>query len=112
MALTPGDFHVTEIIYTNGVDAKFDSAVCAITTWQHPPAGSTPKQMLVHEYYSGTSRNADDILFVQGSDVTGPMGDDFIAVAPENLKKFQTDHGGKSFKLPEIKLDPMQGQTL
>ncbi len=46
MTLTPGDFHITEIVTTNGVDMRFDSAVCAINTWQHPPTGSTPKQML------------------------------------------------------------------
>ena len=105
MALTPGDLHNTEIVYTNGTGAKFDSAICAITIWQHAPQGSVPKSMTVHEYYDGALRDATEVLFVRGTDVTGPMGDDFIAIDPNNLKKFQTDHGGKSFKLAEIKLD-------
>ncbi len=63
-----------------------------------------PSQMLVHEYYSSAWVDASKIVFVQKSDVKGPMGDDYIAVDPANLKKFQNDHGGNTFTLSPITL--------
>jgi hypothetical protein len=111
MAIKAGDFHETEITYADGTTSKFDSAVCAITVWQHPSSGAVPKTMRVHEYYGGNTRDAFEMTFVHDSDVIGPMGNDFIAVDAANVKKFQTDHGGKAFQLGEIKLDALQEQS-
>ncbi|MEO7112648.1 MAG: nitrous oxide reductase accessory protein NosL [Polyangiaceae bacterium] len=112
MALKSGSIHETEITYADGTIAKFDSAVCAITVWQHPPPGAVPKSMTLHEYYSGKPRDASEVMFVHDSDVTGPMGNDFIAVDESNVKKFEADHGGKEFRLRDIKLDGSQEQSL
>jgi hypothetical protein len=102
MTITPGDLHTTVIVWNDGSNSKFDSATCATSLWQIPPTGLTPSQMLVHEYYSGTSLDASKIVFVQKSDVKGPMGDEYVAVDPANLKKFQTDHGGTTFTLNQM----------
>jgi hypothetical protein len=112
MALKSGDVHETEITYADGTSAKFDSAVCAITVWQHPPPGAVPKSMTLHEYYSGNARDASEVMFVHDSDVSGPMGNDFIAVDASNVKKFEADHGGKEFPLRDIKLEGSQEQSL
>lgn len=102
MALKAGDVHRSEITYANGSTAQFDSAICAITTWQQPPPGLTPKSLQVHEYYSGSARDGAAVTFVKGTDVPSTMGDDLVAVDPANLKKFQADHGGTALTLTEI----------
>ncbi|MEO8874898.1 MAG: nitrous oxide reductase accessory protein NosL [Polyangiaceae bacterium] len=110
MTIKPGDLHVTYITYADGSDAHFDATICALHLWQHPPAGHTPRAMRVHEYYDGGMRNAANIMLVRDSDVAGPMGADYIAVDPANLKKFQADHGGTAFKLADIKLASPEGE--
>jgi nitrous oxide reductase accessory protein NosL len=112
MVISSGDLHETEITYADGTTSKFDSAVCAITVWQNPRGGAVPKTMQLHEYYSGNVRDASEVMFIHNSDVTGPMGDDYVAVDPSNVKKFETDHGGKEFHLRDIKLEAPQEQSL
>jgi hypothetical protein len=112
MAITSGDLHETEITYADGTTLKFDSAICAIAFWQNPRGGAVPKSMQLHEYYSGNARDAAEVMFVHDSDVNGPMGNDFVAVDPSNVKKFETDHGGKEFRLRDIRLEVPQEQSL
>lgn len=107
MTIDPSSPHTTEIEWADGSRSRFDSVVCAVTLWQNP-RGPKPKKMTVHEYYTSDPRDAADVLFVRGSDVTSAMGDDFVAVDPANAKKFETDHGGKDQRLGDIVLDPLQ----
>lgn len=110
MAITPGDLHAADIRWSDGSHSKFDSAMCATYMWQMAnPPGLTPNEMSVHEYYSGALVDASTIVFVQQSDVRGPMGDEDIAVDPSNVKKFQTDHGGNAFKLSDITMPHEKG---
>ena len=112
MTIKSGDLHETEITYADGTTSKFDSAICAITFWQNPRGGVVPKSMQLHEYYSGKPCDAAEVMFVHDSDVTGPMGNDYVAVDPTNVKKFEADHGGKELHLRDIKLDVPQEQSL
>jgi nitrous oxide reductase accessory protein NosL len=49
----------------------------------------------VTEYYGRTRRAFDQVVYVDGSDVLGPMGADLVPVAPrERAEEFVRDHGG------------------
>jgi copper chaperone NosL len=51
-------------------------------------------QLQVTEYYTLQRRAAQDVFFVAGSDVLGPMGKEMVPVSgEENLKTFMRDHG-------------------
>ena len=102
--------HDTRIEWSSGNESHYDSIVCAVFQWKNPELGS-PKRMTVHEYYTGEARDAADMAFVQGSDVSSPMGHDFVPVDPANVKKFEADHGGHDMRLGEIKLDALQGDS-
>jgi len=59
----------------------------------------------VREYYDakGPMREAKDLRFVVGGDVTGPMGPDFVPVEPARVSKFIQDHGAdRAYSLEEI----------
>lgn len=50
----------------------------------------------VIEYYSQERRVADDLLYVIGSDVQGPMGRDIVPIeGRENAERFVADHHGE-----------------
>ena len=47
------------------------------------------------EYYSTRLMKAADLLFISGSDVLGPMGNELVPVAgQEQAETFKRDHGG------------------
>lgn len=90
MKITPTDPYRSALVYSDGTSASFDSITCALRSYS--PAVKT---LRVHEYYSGQERDAQELVFVQGSDVTGPMAGDYLPVDPANAKKFEADHGMK-----------------
>ncbi len=98
MKITSTDPYRSVLVYTDGTQASFDSITCALRSYS-----STVKTLRVHEYYSGQERDAQGLVFVQGSDVTGAMADDYLPVDPANVKKFETDHGMKR----ELKYDEL-----
>lgn len=52
--------------------------------------------ILVRDYYSQKSIKADEAFYVVGSDVYGPMGNEFIPFIDEDdAKTFYIDHNGK-----------------
>ncbi|WP_297443838.1 nitrous oxide reductase accessory protein NosL [Sulfurimonas sp.] len=65
------------------------------------------KDILVQEYYTQKTINAKEAYFVVGSDVYGPMGNEFIAFKDErSAKHFLLDHRGKKIvKFSEITPD-------
>jgi copper chaperone NosL len=79
----------------------FDSTKCALSARKPGDA------LTVHEYYSGVATQAgNNLRFVTGSDVVGPMGHDFVPVASEMAAQFQKEHGGKTaYTLGEIPAD-------
>lgn len=57
-------------------------------------AGVPLETCQVTEYYTLQRVNAEDVFFVTGSDVLGPMGTELVPVAgAEALKTFIRDHG-------------------
>lgn len=93
----------TELVSADGKITQFDTPRCALYAWRKEklPAES----MRVREYYdaSGPMRDARELRFVVGGDVTGPMGPDFVPVEPGRVSKFMQDHGGeRAFALDEI----------
>jgi len=54
------------------------------------------RELLVQDYYTGKTINAKQAYFVIGSDVYGPMGNEFIAFDTlKSAKHFLLDHRGK-----------------
>lgn len=56
----------------------------------------------VTEYYTQARSRADRMAYVAGSDLTGPMGRDFVPVDPANVARFVTEHGGRSLPYEAI----------
>jgi hypothetical protein len=83
----------------------YDAPKCALTQWVR--AGSTqggPRGTLrFQEYYDRVWTRAEELTFVKGSDVVGPMGADLVPVAPIYAGKFMKDHaGGEALPLQSI----------
>ena len=59
--------------------------------------GATVKTVGVNDYYTLSAVDAKSAFYVVGSDVTGPMGHEFIPFASkEAAEGFSKDHQGKS----------------
>jgi hypothetical protein len=93
---------------------QFDSPRCAlrayvtdITEGRKRGGGPRVRRVLrVQEYYDRTFRAGEDVRFVAGGDVTGPMGPDLVPVDPGRVTKFVQDHGAdRAYSLGEITLD-------
>ena len=75
-------------------DERFDAPKC-LFRWaaEHDRAAT---EGWVMEYYSGERRPAFEVLYVAGSDVLSPMGDDLVPVeGRESAERFAADHGGR-----------------
>ena len=101
MRIDPASAWRAELISDDGKVTAFDTPRCALQSWR---SGSTPaKSLRVQEYYDRQTRDGADVRFVQGGDVVGPMGPDFVPVDPARVTKFIQDHGAdRAFKLDEI----------
>ncbi|MEM9071538.1 MAG: nitrous oxide reductase accessory protein NosL [Myxococcota bacterium] len=80
-------------------DTRFDSPKCLLR-WR---AEQGREGGWVTEYYSSERREIERILFVVGSDVISPMGDDLVPV--ENRVQadvFVRDHGGRVIAPGEV----------
>lgn len=96
MKLEPTSAWNAELIVA-GTTKRFDTPHCALTA----RIGST-STIRVQEFYERKWRDGTDVRFVSGSDVLGPMGEDFVPVDPARAPKFIADHGGSAFALDEI----------
>lgn len=74
---------------------RYDTPKCALR------AGGTSRLHL-REYYSQEFRATDDLVFVAGSDVIGPMGDDLVPLDPAQLEHFIEDHGGRAVQPSQV----------
>ena len=72
-------------------EKKFDTPRCALTEWLASGKRGTVR---VQDYYDRAQRPADDVRFVAGSDVVGPMGAELVPVDAARVTKFEKDHGG------------------
>lgn len=62
-------------------------------------AGATIKEIQVNDYYTLSPVDARQAWYVVGSDVTGPMGHEFIPFATKDAaESFSKDHHGKKIQ--------------
>jgi len=85
---------VSMIEYSNGKKLYFDGLKDLFKYYfKHPQA---IKEMLTQEYYTQKTITVKSAYFVIGSDVYGPMGNEFIAFNNEkSARNFLLDHRGK-----------------
>jgi copper chaperone NosL len=102
MRIDPGSAWRAELVGDDGsVAAVFDTPRCALTSWR---TGKTPaKSIRVQEYYDRKTRDGNDVRFVIGGDVVGPMGADLVPVDPPRSSKFIQDHAAdRALLLDEV----------
>lgn len=70
------------------------------------------REVWVTEYYSARPVLANDVFFIGGSDVLGPMGEELVPIQGlERAEAFMRDHGGKKiFRFDGRELLEVQGQ--
>ena len=98
MKVDPASGWVSYVTVAAG-ELAFDTPRCAFTAWRRAASGATGARF--REYYSQELKPADGLLFVEGSDVVGPMGADLVPVAAVNAGRFARDHNGANPKTIE-----------
>lgn len=90
-----------ELVAEGGTITAFDTPRCALQSWR---SGKTAaKSVRVQDYYDRQSRDGNDVRFVVGGDVLGPMGPDLVPVDPARVTKFIQDHGAeRALRLDEV----------
>jgi hypothetical protein len=97
-----------ELVTADGAVVPFDSPRCALTAWRGDKVKA--KTLRVQEYYDRAFRDAGELRFVVGGDVTGPMGPDLVPVDPSRVTKFIQDHGAdRALSLGEITSETLAG---
>ena len=101
MKIDPTSAWRTELVGDDGKVTTFDTPRCALTSWR---SGATPaKSIRVQEYYDRKERDGNDVRFIIGGDVLGPMGADLVPVDPPRASKFIQDHAAdRALRLDEI----------
>jgi len=90
----------------DGKQQSFDTPSCAFTGWRK--AGERGKNARFREYYSQEMKPAEELRFVRGSDVLGPMGPDLVPVSEGAARRFARDHNGAP---PQAADDLLRGET-
>jgi copper chaperone NosL len=107
---------VAEVIFRNGSYAVFDGPkdmfkyYLNLSKYERSKKQSDIAGVFVTEYYSAKLMEAQDLFFVTGSDVFGPMGTELIPVASmEKAKTFMKDHGGKKIlRFSDVTLEALK----
>lgn len=81
----------------------FDTPRCALAArLAKAPLAKMP-ELHVREHYSQASLRGEEVVFVAGSDVEGPMGPELVPVHPDKVQKFMGDHRGRrTYKLGDV----------
>ena len=90
----------------DGKEHSFDTPSCAFSGWRK--AGARGKNARFREYYSQVMKPAEELRFVRGSDVVGPMGPDLVPVIEDAARRFARDHNGAP---PQSADDLLRGET-
>jgi nitrous oxide reductase accessory protein NosL len=90
MKIDPTSAWLAELVMADGTKSTFDTPRCAMTAWR--TRGIAAKSVRVQEFYAREWSDGKDVVFVIGSDVTGPMGADLVPVSPAKSAKFMIDH--------------------
>lgn len=90
MKIDPQSAFRAEVV--DGVTTRpFDTPRCALTAWM---AGGKKGAVRVQDYYDRAWHDGNDLRFVVGSDVLGPMGKELVPVDAPRVAKFRRDHDG------------------
>jgi len=103
-----------QIVFDDGEHVHFDVPTDALTYYFNPgeyfPEGKTKDdvaKVYFTDYY--TTQNIpmnDELYFVKGSDVTGPMGKDLVPVqGMDEAESFAEDHGGEVHAASDVTPD-------
>lgn len=84
-----------------GHELRFDAPRC-LFRFRLGERGRGARDVWFTEHYSQRRASAAAVVFVLGSDVTGPMGRDLIPVAPAESERFVHDHGGRVLREAQI----------
>ncbi len=108
MKIDPASAWRADLVGDDGKLTSFDTPRCALTSWR---SGATPaKSIRVLEYYDRQSRDGNDVRFVIGGDVIGPMGADLVPVDPPRASKFIQDHAAdRALKLEDVTTQVLAG---
>jgi len=107
---------IAQIIFSDGTYAVFDGPK-DMTRYYNGLAKYNPSKkqsdiaaVYVTEYYSARLMDARKMFYVSGSDVSGPMGQEFIPVDTEKkAREFMQDHGGKKIlRFPELSREALE----
>jgi hypothetical protein len=93
MVLDPTSRWRVEAKSSDGATLVFDTPKCAFTFVR--TRGLDLGAMTFQAYYSQKSMKTDALTFGVGSDVQGPMGDDFVPVETSLATKFRAEHEAK-----------------
>lgn len=101
---------IAQIVFKDGTTAFFDGPKDMFRYYFNLQKYNPSKKqsditaIYVTEYYSAKLTDAKNVLFVLGSDVFGPMGNELIPVgSSDNAKEFMNDHNGrKLLKFREV----------
>lgn len=107
---------IAEIIFKDTTYAAFDGPMDMfkyyhnLSTYNPSKKISDIAAIYITEYYSAKMMKAEEMFFIKGSDVYGPMGDELIPVETENkAKEFMKDHKGKKImRFNEITLEDLK----
>ena len=75
-----------------GKEEAFDTPSCAFAAWKKAGGSTAPARF--RDYYSQAMKPVSELRFVRGSDVTGPMGPDWVPVHVDTARRFARDHNG------------------
>ena len=74
------------------------------------PERRPPRASACRSTTTGSSRDGNDVRFVIGGDVVGPMGPDLVPVDPPRASKFIQDHGAdRALRLDEVTTQVLAG---
>lgn len=104
MRIDPTSAWRAELIGPNSTTSTFDTPWCALTSWRSGRTRAT--SIRVQDYYDRRWRSGEELRFVVGGDVVGPMGPDLVPVDPSRATKFIQDHGAdRALRLDEVTSD-------
>lgn len=84
------------ITTADGKDLVFDTPHCLLK-WMRSDAARGAAGPWVTDYYSGRHAPAAFVYYVSGSDVSGPMGPEFVPISTRpSAERFQSEHHGRA----------------
>jgi nitrous oxide reductase accessory protein NosL len=85
---------IAGVVNETGKPQRFCSPRCMFA-WLRSPRGQASRDPWVTEYYTQEQTPVEEVLFVAGSNVIGPMGESLVPVkGREEAERFRQDHHG------------------